>query len=329
MWNMKKKAKYAKKKTKKKKGWSTLYALTTPKSIEPGKAAEPAVRQALIDKGVRFPAPPKSDEEAKERLALLGTRLEITVRLAKKLPKASVLEDYDRRYTVFHSEIEAIRKLRTELPSPQLIPLPADWQHFRVLLDWQEDALKKFDQFLQNLSKPMDKKEVAWNSNDPNYISGKEAVELARKTRPGFKYKDLNRALKPDGPMHYMPNPDRKARGPGSVQCKVHKGDLITWRKGRKRVATGNRRLGKDNISESADNNTDLYEKGFAEGRPEGYDQGYEAVKERRRYYCQPPFPDATDNPYVHGRYEGWKKGYPEGRLDSDNGEPQKHGALE
>jgi hypothetical protein len=172
-------------------------------------------------------------------------------------------------------------------------------------------------------------KEVPWNPDDEDYVPAKDAVAYVKEINQDFDYGDLNKVLTRDGPMQHMRNPDKEEKGPGSVRCKVHKGDLETWCDGLRRAPTAKARPGGGKPAKPTHSGDGLYEKGFAEGHQEGYRQGYTEVKERKRYSCEPSFQDAPDDSYVHGQYEGWKAGYKEGRRDSENGEPQKHGARE
>jgi hypothetical protein len=172
-------------------------------------------------------------------------------------------------------------------------------------------------------------KEVPWNPSDPDYIPAKDAVAYVKEISQNFDYGDLNKVLTRDGPMRHMRNPDKEEKGPGSVRCKVHKGDLETWCDGLRRAPTAKARPGGGKPAKPTHSGDGLYEKGFAEGHQEGYRQGYTEVKERKRYSCEPSFQDAPDDQYVHGLYEGWKAGYKEGRRDSENGNSQKHGARE
>jgi len=171
--------------------------------------------------------------------------------------------------------------------------------------------------------------EVPWNPDDEDYVPAKDAVAHVKEINQDFDYGGLNKVLTRDGPMRHMRNPDKEEKGPGSVRCKVHKGDLETWCDGLRRAPTAKARPGGGKPAKPTHSGDGLYEKGFAEGHQEGYCQGYTAVKERKRYSCEPSFQDAPDDQYVHGLYEGWKAGYKEGRRDSENGEPQKHGARE
>lgn len=172
-------------------------------------------------------------------------------------------------------------------------------------------------------------KEVPWNPDDKDYTPLKDALGRAQKVREDLQYRDLNKAIRRDGVMRYMLNPDPKDKGPGSVHCKVNKDDLSTWLDGLKRAATANARQGEDNTPNPPDGDAGLYEKGFAKGRQEGYGQGYNDVKEGKPYSCKPPYQDKPGDQYVHGQYEGWKKGYAAGRADSGSGEPQKYGVQE
>ncbi len=169
-------------------------------------------------------------------------------------------------------------------------------------------------------------KELLWNPDDPNFIPAKDAVDYIRKIISDFDYRRLTKALRSNGSMYYMVNPDPKDKGPGSVQCKVHRGDLETWCDGLRRGTRINRGQG-DNAPSPANSDAPSYQKGFAEGREEGYRQGYDEVKRRKPHSSQPPFEDDPKDEYVHGHYAGWKNGYTEGRLDSENGHPQKYGA--
>jgi hypothetical protein len=172
-------------------------------------------------------------------------------------------------------------------------------------------------------------KQVSWNPNDKDYIPAKDAVAYVREINQDFAYRDLNKVLTGDSPMRHMRNSNKEEKGPGSVRCKVHKGDLETWCDGLRRAAIAKARPGGGKSAKPTHSNEELYENGFAEGRQEGYHEGYTEVKERKGYSCEPSFQDDPTDPYVHGHYEGWKAGCKEGRGDSKNGKPQKHGARE
>ncbi len=172
-------------------------------------------------------------------------------------------------------------------------------------------------------------KEVPWNPDDPDSIPAKDAVRYVKEIISDFDYRRLNAALKHDGPMHYMVNPDPKDKGPGSVRCRVRKGDLETWCDGLKRGARTKRGRQENNASGPTNVDAASYEMGFAEGRQEGYRKGYEEVKRGKPCVCQPPFEDDPKDEYAHAHYEGWKNGYTEGRLDSETGEPQKYGVQQ
>jgi hypothetical protein len=167
-------------------------------------------------------------------------------------------------------------------------------------------------------------KKVPWNPSDKDYIPARDAVEFANKVRPGFEYNDLNKVLKEDGPMRYMLNPDKKEKGPGSVRCKVHKGDLETWCDGLRRTPATKTRPGRGKPAKPAQSDDEQYEKGFAEGNADGYRQGYADVKQGLNRRTKPSFPDDPADTYVHGQYEGWKKGYAKGWDDSNRGIPQQ-----
>jgi hypothetical protein len=147
--------------------------------------------------------------------------------------------------------------------------------------------------------------------------------------RPGFDYHDLNKVLKEDGPMHYMPNPDPNDKGPGSVQCKVHEGELSVWIDGMKRGATAKGGQQAGGPPKGSGTGEDLYQKGLAIGYEEGYAKGYQDVKPGEKHRSKPPFDDAATDQYVHGHYMGWTKGYVKGRIDSELGHPQQHGKQE
>jgi hypothetical protein len=169
-------------------------------------------------------------------------------------------------------------------------------------------------------------KEVPWNPSDPDYISATAAVAHVKGTDKNFDHRGLNKVLTYDGPMRYMRNPGKKEKGPGSVQRKVHKGDLETWCHGLKRAPSTKARPGGEKRTARTHSEDKLYEKGFAEGHQAGYQQGYTEVKERKGYSCQPSFNDDPADSYAHGQYEGWIAGYKKGRQDSQAGKPEKHG---
>ena len=169
-------------------------------------------------------------------------------------------------------------------------------------------------------------KNVPWDPVDPGFISATDAVSFVGKVDSDFDHRKLNRVLQEDGPMRYMQNPDKRDKGPGSVQCKVCRDDLNIWRDGLKRsaIAKGQQPRGNPMLTKSG---SDHFEKGFADGLQDGYESGYEDVKQRRPYSGEPTFMDDPTDKYVHGQYEGWKKGYAKGRKDSQRGSVQEYGA--
>ena len=131
-------------------------------------------------------------------------------------------------------------------------------------------------------------KEVPWDLDGETFISAKEAVEEAKKSDPNFNYGQLYTRLKPDGPMRYMRNPNKGDKGPGSVQCKVHKEDFKTWCDGLTKGGAKKKHPRK-RTSNCADSDGGLYEAGYTKGRQDGYARGYSDVKESKQH-SSPPF---------------------------------------